>query len=369
MDRVRSSRARSPRLVASALAAPACTVGPNYERPQMPTPAAVPVRRWARAGAVARRRAVVRRCSTTRAAGAHPRSPRQQPRPASWPWRASRRRAPAPASPSRSSIRRSTARRQLQRPAGLERADGATDADDDTTHQNGNYGFQPVVGDRPVRPPAAPEAKRRSRSLLASEQARRGVLVTLVGDVASNYFLLRELDLQLRSPADTLGLNDETVTYFQDRLDGGVSNRLELDRIQAQPRADGGRRSRTSSSRSPWSRTGSRCCSAGRPAPIARTGSPIARAAAAADSGRPARVAPRAPARRRAGGAVARRGQRRHRRGQGAVLPDDQPDGLPRRRQRRPHVVPGRRRRGVVGRRRAVAADLPGRTHSAGTSR
>src|SRR5262249_15211705 len=28
---------------------------------------------------------------------------------------------------------------------------------------------------------------------LASEQARRGVLVTLVGDVASNYFLLRQL--------------------------------------------------------------------------------------------------------------------------------------------------------------------------------
>src|SRR5207344_937015 len=27
--------------------------------------------------------------------------------------------------------------------------------------------------------------------------------------------------------------NDETVTYFQNRLDGGVSNRLELDRIQA----------------------------------------------------------------------------------------------------------------------------------------
>jgi len=28
-------------------------------------------------------------------------------------------------------------------------------------------------------------------------------------------------------------LNDETVTYFRNRLEGGVSNRLELDRIQA----------------------------------------------------------------------------------------------------------------------------------------
>ena len=59
------------------------------------------------------------------------------------------------------------------------------------------------------------------------------MLVTLVGDVASNYFLLRELDLQLEIARRTLGLNDETVTYFQNRLDGGVSNRLEVDRIRA----------------------------------------------------------------------------------------------------------------------------------------
>jgi multidrug efflux system outer membrane protein len=69
--------------------------------------------------------------------------------------------------------------------------------------------------------------------VLASEQARRGVLVTLVGDVASNYFLLRELDLQADIARRTLKLMDETVTYFQNRLDGGVSNRLELDRIVA----------------------------------------------------------------------------------------------------------------------------------------
>lgn len=68
---------------------------------------------------------------------------------------------------------------------------------------------------------------------LASEEGRRGVLVTLVGDVASNYFLLRELDLQLDIARRTLVLNNQTVTYFQDRLNGGVSNRLELDRIQA----------------------------------------------------------------------------------------------------------------------------------------
>ena len=68
---------------------------------------------------------------------------------------------------------------------------------------------------------------------LASEQARRGVMVTLVGDVATNYFLLRELDYQLTVSRDTLRLNDDTVTYFRNRLEGGVSNRLELDQAIA----------------------------------------------------------------------------------------------------------------------------------------
>jgi outer membrane protein, multidrug efflux system len=69
--------------------------------------------------------------------------------------------------------------------------------------------------------------------LLATEQGRRGVLVTLVGDVASTYFLLRQLDLQLAISRETLVNNDQTVNYFQIRLDGGVSNRLEVDRIRA----------------------------------------------------------------------------------------------------------------------------------------
>lgn len=69
--------------------------------------------------------------------------------------------------------------------------------------------------------------------VLATDQGRRGVLVTLVADVASNYFLLRELDQQLEIARATLRINDDTVTYFRNRLDGGVSNRLELDRIQA----------------------------------------------------------------------------------------------------------------------------------------
>jgi multidrug efflux system outer membrane protein len=68
---------------------------------------------------------------------------------------------------------------------------------------------------------------------LSTEWGRRGVLVSLVGDVSSTYFRLRELDLQLEIAHQTLEINDRTITYFQDRLQGGVSNRLELDQVRA----------------------------------------------------------------------------------------------------------------------------------------
>jgi multidrug efflux system outer membrane protein len=68
---------------------------------------------------------------------------------------------------------------------------------------------------------------------LSTEQGRRAALVSLVGDVSSTYFRLRELDLQLEIARQTLTINDRTIAYFQDRLQGGVSNRLELDQVRA----------------------------------------------------------------------------------------------------------------------------------------
>ena len=64
---------------------------------------------------------------------------------------------------------------------------------------------------------------------LSTEQAQRAVLITLVADVAQSYFTLRELDLELEIAQRTVQLNDETVRFYQTRLAGGVSNRLELD--------------------------------------------------------------------------------------------------------------------------------------------
>lgn len=69
--------------------------------------------------------------------------------------------------------------------------------------------------------------------MLATEQGQRAVVIALVGDVASSYFFLRELDLQLDIARKTLALNDDTVKFYSVRLDGGVSNRLELDQAVA----------------------------------------------------------------------------------------------------------------------------------------
>lgn len=68
---------------------------------------------------------------------------------------------------------------------------------------------------------------------LATEEGRRAVLVTLVGDIAATYFYLRELDLQLEIARRTVKVNEDTVVYYTLRLQGGVSNRLEVDQAKA----------------------------------------------------------------------------------------------------------------------------------------
>jgi len=70
-------------------------------------------------------------------------------------------------------------------------------------------------------------------SYLATEEGQRAVLVSLVADVASTYLLLREYDLQLDIARQTVVANEETVAYYEKRLRGGLSNRLELDRSVA----------------------------------------------------------------------------------------------------------------------------------------
>ena len=73
------------------------------------------------------------------------------------------------------------------------------------------------------------ETESATATFFATEQAQRGVLITLVGDVAQSYFTLRELDLELEIARRTVQVNDETVRFYETRLTGGVSNRLEVN--------------------------------------------------------------------------------------------------------------------------------------------
>lgn len=107
-----------------------------------------------------------------------------------------------------------------------------TGNDEGDVQQNTVYGFQ-LSWELDLFGRIRREREAAIARLLASEQGRRGVLVTLVADVASTYFLLRELDVQLDIARKTLSVADETVTYFQNRLTGGVSNQLEVDRVTA----------------------------------------------------------------------------------------------------------------------------------------
>jgi outer membrane protein, multidrug efflux system len=68
--------------------------------------------------------------------------------------------------------------------------------------------------------------------LLASEDARQTVTLTLVGDVASDYFQLLDLDLQLRITQDTVKTQEESVKLTRLRLDHGVATKLDV--LQAQ---------------------------------------------------------------------------------------------------------------------------------------
>jgi multidrug efflux system outer membrane protein len=103
---------------------------------------------------------------------------------------------------------------------------------DDNFQHGGIYGFQ-LSWELDLFGRIRREKEAAYARMLASEQGRRGVLVTLVGDVASNYFQLRELDLQRQISLQTLNVNNQTVTFFQNRLQGGVGNRLEVDRSVA----------------------------------------------------------------------------------------------------------------------------------------
>jgi multidrug efflux system outer membrane protein len=59
-------------------------------------------------------------------------------------------------------------------------------------------------------------------------------LLSLHGDVAINYFLLRQLDAQITLLQDTLKLRENSVRITSERYEGGLAAELDLDRARAE---------------------------------------------------------------------------------------------------------------------------------------
>ena len=68
---------------------------------------------------------------------------------------------------------------------------------------------------------------------LATEEGRRGVLLSLVSDVAIAYLDLRELDLELEIARSTTAAFQDTYDLFNRRLEGGTASGLETARAAA----------------------------------------------------------------------------------------------------------------------------------------
>ena len=68
--------------------------------------------------------------------------------------------------------------------------------------------------------------------MLATEEAQRTVTLTLVSDVASAYFNLLQLDLELQITKDTVETQQGSVKLTSLRLDHGVATKLDV--LQAQ---------------------------------------------------------------------------------------------------------------------------------------
>jgi outer membrane protein, multidrug efflux system len=72
--------------------------------------------------------------------------------------------------------------------------------------------------------------------LLATEDARQTVILTLVSDVASDYFALLELDLQLQISHETVTTQIDSVKLTKLRVEHGVATKLDV--LQAQQTLD-----------------------------------------------------------------------------------------------------------------------------------
>ena len=70
--------------------------------------------------------------------------------------------------------------------------------------------------------------------LLASEEAKRTVILSLVSTVASSYISLRTLDRQLEIAKETLATRKDTLRLFELKFNGGVVSNLEVAQVRSE---------------------------------------------------------------------------------------------------------------------------------------
>ena len=70
-------------------------------------------------------------------------------------------------------------------------------------------------------------------NLFAQEDVRRGVMLTLVSDVATGYFRLRELDREMVIAQDSSNTYKQTLDLFTQRFQFGRDSKLPVARAQA----------------------------------------------------------------------------------------------------------------------------------------
>jgi len=69
---------------------------------------------------------------------------------------------------------------------------------------------------------------------LGTQEARRSAVLTLVADVARAYFELRDADLRLEIARRTIESRRESVQFAKDRFEGGVTGELDFRQAEAE---------------------------------------------------------------------------------------------------------------------------------------
>ena len=99
-----------------------------------------------------------------------------------------------------------------------------------------NYNFLTLTADAAFQVDLFGKLRRATEAsraqLLATEDARETVILTLVSDVASDYFALLQLDLQLQITHETVKTQEDSVKLTKLRVEHGVATKLDV--LQAQ---------------------------------------------------------------------------------------------------------------------------------------